>query len=71
MTIFLFMESNQEQTFVTSSNPQEVKGISSPGKYLNSSLLLDQLTERVYELLQEDLRSQREKISNYAQNRWI
>ncbi|WP_088240631.1 hypothetical protein [Calothrix rhizosoleniae] len=65
------MESSQEQTFVTSRSPQEVKPVSSASKYLNSSLLLNQLTERVYELLQEDLRSQRERVSNYAQNRWL
>jgi len=65
------MESSQEQTFVTSSNSQEVKPVFSASKYLNSSLLLNKLTERVYELLQEDLRAQRERTSNYAQNRWI
>lgn len=65
------MESSQEQTFVTSSNFQEVKPVFLAGKYLNSSLLLNKLTERVYELLQEDLRTQTERTSNYAQNRWI
>ncbi|NJO59789.1 MAG: hypothetical protein HC836_16255 [Richelia sp. RM2_1_2] len=64
------MESNQEQ-IVTSGSSQEVESVSSTGKYLNDSLLLDKLTERVYELLEEDLRSQRERTSNYTQNRWL
>ena len=65
------MESNQEQSFVTSGNSQKVESVSSAGKFLNDSLLLDKLTERVYELLEEDLRSQRERTSNYTQNRWL
>jgi hypothetical protein len=65
------MESNQKQSFVTSGSSQEVESVSSAGKYLNDSLLLDKLTERVYELLEEDLRSQRERTSNYTQNRWL
>lgn len=65
------MESNQEQSFVTSSSEQEVKPETSASKYLNDSLLLNELTERVYELLEEDLRSQKERINNYAQNRWM
>ncbi|MDY6896517.1 MAG: hypothetical protein SWZ49_00340 [Cyanobacteriota bacterium] len=50
------MESNQEQSFVTSSSSQDIEPASCAGKYLNDSLLLDKLTERVYELLEEDLR---------------
>ena len=65
------MESNQEQSFVTSSSSQEVKPETSAGKYLNDSLLLHELTERVYELLKEDLQTQRERLNNYAQNRWM
>lgn len=41
------------------------------GKYLKDSLLLSKLTRRVYELLQEDIRSQRERVSNYGCNRWL
>lgn len=40
-------------------------------KYLNDSLLINQLTERVYKLLLEDLRYQRERQSNYAPRRWL
>ena len=39
--------------------------------YLNDSLLLSKLVRRVYELLQEDIRSQRERVSNYGCNRWL
>jgi len=38
-------------------------------KYLNDSLLINKLTERVYELLQEDLRYQRERVNNYGTGR--
>ncbi|MGB3637138.1 MAG: hypothetical protein WBA39_06040 [Rivularia sp. (in: cyanobacteria)] len=65
------MESNQEQSFVTSGNSQQVESVSSAGRYLNDSLLLNKLTERVYQLLEEDLRSQRERTNNYARNRWL
>lgn len=65
------MESKQEQSFVTSSSSQDIEPASCAGKYLNDSLLLDKLTQRVYELLEEDLRSQRERVSNYGQNRWL
>ncbi|MFB2769530.1 hypothetical protein ACE1AT_09600 [Pelatocladus sp. BLCC-F211] len=41
------------------------------GKYLNNSLLLTNLTERVYQLLQEDLRLQRERVNNYSHPRWL
>lgn len=40
-------------------------------KYLKDSLLLNKLTERVYELLLEDLRSQRERCTNYGHQRWL
>lgn len=40
-------------------------------KYLNDSLLINKLTERVYELLQEDLRYQRERANNYGTGRWL
>lgn len=39
-------------------------------KYLNDSLLLNQLTERVYQLLLEDMRLQRERVNNYGHPRW-
>ncbi|NJL62910.1 MAG: hypothetical protein HC903_15070 [Methylacidiphilales bacterium] len=40
------------------------------GKYLSDSMLLDKLCDRVYELLQEDMRSQRERVRNYGARRW-
>ncbi|PAX60085.1 hypothetical protein [Brunnivagina elsteri] len=40
------------------------------GKYLSDSILLDKLCDRVYELLQEDMRSQRERVRNYGSRRW-
>ncbi len=38
-------------------------------KYLNNSLLINKLTERVHELLLEDLRYQRERVNNYGLGR--
>lgn len=43
---------------------------SSAGKYLSDSVLLDKLCNRVYELLQEDMRVQRERVRNYGTRRW-
>ncbi|MEM7715939.1 MAG: hypothetical protein AAF349_20585 [Cyanobacteria bacterium P01_A01_bin.68] len=39
-------------------------------KYLKDSLLLRKLTRRVYELLQEDIKYQRERVKNYGFTRW-
>ncbi|OKH50462.1 hypothetical protein NIES2101_19200 [Calothrix sp. HK-06] len=39
-------------------------------KYLSDSVLLDKLCNRVYELLQEDMRAQRERVRNYGSRRW-
>jgi hypothetical protein len=39
-------------------------------KYLSDFMLLDKLCDRVYELLQEDMRSQRERVRNYGSRRW-
>ncbi|MFM7363607.1 MAG: hypothetical protein ACKO11_03700 [Cuspidothrix sp.] len=39
-------------------------------KYLKDSLLLNKLTERVYQLLLEDMRIQRERINGYGNQRW-
>ncbi len=56
----------------------EISAVSNPSKvseeaerYLQDSLLLDTLTQRVYELLLEDIRNQRERVSNYGQKRWF
>lgn len=43
---------------------------SAAGKYLSDSVLLDKLCNRVYELLQEDMRAQRERVRNYGTRRW-
>ncbi|MCY7368822.1 MAG: hypothetical protein LH474_11805 [Chamaesiphon sp.] len=40
------------------------------GKYLKDSLLLANLTDRVYQLLREDLYLQRERVNNYSHPRW-
>ncbi|MBD2215118.1 hypothetical protein H6G27_35550 [Nostoc linckia FACHB-104] len=39
--------------------------------YLKDSFLLNKLAVRVYELLQEDIRSQRERVSNYGCDRYL
>lgn len=39
-------------------------------KCLKDFFLLNKLTKRVYELLQEDMRYQRERVKNYSCNRW-
>lgn len=38
-------------------------------KYNRDSLLLSNLTDRVYQLLQQDLYLQRERLSNYGRSR--
>jgi hypothetical protein len=40
-------------------------------KYRQDSLLSYKLTERVYQLLQEDLYLQRERLNNYGCSRWF
>ena len=83
--IFLFMDSKQQQTFFTfdgdvggtagyagvSVTYNANKVAKTASKYLNDSLLMNQLTEHVYKLLLEDLRSQRERIGNYSSQRWL
>ncbi|MEH2427120.1 MAG: hypothetical protein V7K26_06400 [Nostoc sp.] len=73
------MDSNQQKTFFTfdgdvggtagyagvSVDSDASKVAKTASKYLNDSLLLNQLTEQVYKLLLEDLRSQRERLGNY------
>jgi len=79
------MDSYQEQTFFTfngdvggsagyagvSVTSDASKVAQTASKYLNDSLLLNELTEQVYKLLQEDLRSQRERIGNHSSQRWF
>ncbi|MEH1940170.1 MAG: hypothetical protein V7L01_08145 [Nostoc sp.] len=79
------MDSNQQQTFFTfdgdvggtagyagvSVTSDASKVAKTASKYLNDSLLLNQLTEHVYKLLLEDMRSQRERLGNYGSQRWL
>lgn len=51
------------------SDPSEV--YKDAERCLKDSLLLATLTQRVYELLLEDIRNQRERVSNYGQQRWF
>ncbi|MEH2027376.1 hypothetical protein [Nostoc sp.] len=79
------MDSKQQQSFFTfdgdvggtagyagvSAASDASKAAKTASKYLNDSLLMNQLTEYVYKLLLEDLRSQRERIGNYGSQRWL
>ena len=40
-------------------------------EYSQDALLLSNLTDRVYQLLQEDLYLQRERLNNYGRPRWL
>ncbi|MBN3947828.1 MAG: hypothetical protein V7K14_06735 [Nostoc sp.] len=51
------------------SNPSRVSRDAE--RCLKDSLLLATLTQRVYQLLLEDIRNQRERVSNYGQRRWF
>ncbi|MBN3889595.1 MAG: hypothetical protein HWQ43_10620 [Nostoc sp. JL31] len=79
------MDSKQQQSFFTfdgdvggTAGYAEVPAASdaskapkTASKYLNDSLLMNQLTEHVYKLLLEDLRSQRERVGSYDSQRWL
>jgi len=83
--VFLFMDSNQQQSFFTfdgdvggtagyagvSVNSDASQVAKTASKYLNDSRLMNQLTEHVYKLLLEDMRSQRERLGNYNSQRWL
>ncbi len=47
------------------------KAAAAAAKYLSDPLVLSRLTDRVYELLLEDLRCQRERVRNYGKGRWL
>jgi hypothetical protein len=47
------------------------KAAQAAGKYLNDSSMMNKLVDRVYELLLEDMRFQRERINNYGTQRWF
>ncbi len=57
------MDSNQIQ-------PSKIPTTAKKGKYPSDPYLLDKLCDRVYELFLLDMRSQRERVRNYGQNRW-
>ncbi|MBD0385864.1 MAG: hypothetical protein ICV54_04830 [Nostoc sp. C3-bin3] len=79
------MDSNQQRSFFTfdgdvggtagyagvSATSDASKAAMAAGKYLNDSRLLNQLTEHIYKLMLEDLRSQRERLGNYNSQRWL
>jgi hypothetical protein len=76
------MDSNQQKTFFTFDGDvggtagyagvsDANKTAKTASKYLNDSMLMNQLTERVYKLLLEDLRSQRERTGDYSSQRWL
>lgn len=78
------MDSNQQQNFFTFdgdvggtagyagiSATSDASKAAIAGQYLDDSRLLNQLTEYVYKLLLEDLRSQRERLGNYNSQRWL
>jgi hypothetical protein len=80
--LFLVMDSEGKQTFFTPigevggsvgyagvSTTSDASQGKTADKYLKDSLLLNKLAERVYELLLEDLRSQRERCTNYGHQR--
>lgn len=53
------------------STSAENKAAAIAAKYLNDSSLLMHLTDRVYQLWQEDLDLQRERVNNYRHPRWL
>ncbi|MEH2093681.1 hypothetical protein CDG77_24700 [Nostoc sp. 'Peltigera membranacea cyanobiont' 213] len=79
------MDSKQQQSFFTfdgdvggtagyagvSAASDGSKAAKTASKYLNDSRLMNQLTEHVYKLLLEDLRSQRERVGSYDSQRWL
>ena len=60
---------------VTNAATQDIrkadKAIGMAGKYLNDSDVLSVLTERVYELLLQDLRYQQERVVSYGKGRLL
>ncbi len=56
---------------VVSATPEASVAAKAVDKFLYDSLLLSQLTERVYELLLEDMRVQRERVNNYGNYRGL
>ncbi|MFN6461623.1 MAG: hypothetical protein RMZ41_007210 [Nostoc sp. DedVER02] len=79
------MDSKQQQKFFTfdgdvggtagyagvSAASDASKAAKTASKYLNDSRLMNQLTEHVYKLLLDDLRSQRERVGSYDSQRWL
>ncbi|MEH2135718.1 hypothetical protein [Nostoc sp.] len=79
------MDSKQQQSFFTFDGDvggmagyagvfaasDASKAAKTASKYLNDSQMMNQLTEHVYKLLLEDLRSQRERVGSYDSQRWL
>lgn len=55
---------------VSAASPEDVTA-AAVKKYLSDPLVLSKLTDRVYELLLEDLRCQQERVGNYGKGRWL
>ena len=53
-----------------SATDDATNAISAASFDLGDSLLMGKLCDRVYELLLEDMRSQRERVRNYGSTRW-
>lgn len=58
-------------SFANATRADITKAVAEVGKCLNNPLVLSKLTDRVYELLLEDLRNQRERVRNYGKQRWF
>ena len=56
------------ETSVTSAHLQAALTVRD---YFTDEMFLNQLTDRVYELLLEDLQLQRERVNNYGQQRCL
>lgn len=56
---------------VPTATTDGTRAAAAAGKYLSDPLVLSRLTDRVYALLLEDLRCQRERVRNYGKGRWL
>lgn len=55
----------------THDSDKATKAVRAAGKYLNDPYALSLLTERVYELLLQDMRYQQERVINYGKQGWL
>lgn len=58
------------RTLANAASPDPVEVAAAARKYLSDRLVLNRLTDRVYELLLKDLQCQRERVRNYGKGRW-